>query len=56
MLQEVLLIFSWTFSGPVLSTLLCSLCAARVLINMINSQSVQVFEWFLFLYRFCAFC
>ena len=26
------------------------------LINMIGCQSVQMFEWFLLLYRFCAFC
>jgi len=26
------------------------------LINIIGCQSVQMFEWFLFLYRFCALC
>jgi len=55
MLRVVMLIDSWTFSGPVLSTLLCSLRAARGLINMIDCQSVHVIEWFLLLYRFCAF-
>jgi len=56
MLREVMLIYSWTFSGPVLSTLLCSLRAVRGFIIMIDCQYVQVFEWFLLLYRFCAFC
>jgi len=56
MLREVVLIYSWTFSGPVLSMLLCSLRAVRGFIIMIDCQYVQVFEWFLLLYRFCAFC
>jgi len=56
MLREVMLIYSWTFSGPVLLTLLCRLHAVRGLINVIDCQSVHVFEWFLLLYRFCAFC
>jgi len=33
-----MLIYSWSFSGPVLSTLLCSLRTARSLINMIGSN------------------
>jgi len=56
MLRQVMLIYSRTFSGQVLSTLLCSLRAARGLINMIDCQSVQMLKWFLLLYRFCAFC
>ena len=56
MLREVMLINSWSFSGPVLSTLLCSLRAARGLICMIDCQTVQVFECLLLIYRFCAFC
>jgi len=56
MLREVMLIYSWTFLGPVLSTVLCSLRAARGLINMVDCQSLHVFEWFLLSYHFCAFC
>jgi len=49
MLREVMLIYSWTLSGPVFSKLLCSLRAVSVFFNMIDCQSVQVFEWFLLL-------
>jgi len=56
MLRDAMLIYSWTFSDPLLSTLLCSLRAVRGLVNMIDCRSVQVFEWLLLLYRFCAFC
>jgi len=36
MFREVMLIYSWTFSGPVLSTPLCSLRSVRGLIIMID--------------------
>jgi len=39
-----------------LSTLLCKCCAWFYQSNVIKCQSVQVFEWLLLLYGFCAFC
>jgi len=49
-------LFLVVFGPDAVDALVCSLRTARGLINMIGCQFVQMFEWFLLLYRFCAFC
>jgi len=49
-------LFLVVFGPSAVDAFPCSLRTARGLIDMIGCQSVPMFEWFLLLYHFCAFC